>query len=185
MKRAKKIFKTFGILLLILILFRGWIYKKTVKYVQINARQTIQITNPELIELIKKEKNGRILKIDQIIKIARNISTTKLAFTTQNVSTNPNQTFTSGKANCVGYSSLFNSIGEYLINTQKENGKYRFNHLVGRLNFLGINLNQYFTDPFFRDHDYNEIVNLETGRSIYVDPTICDYLGIYTVSVKN
>ena len=89
---------------------------------------------------------------------------------------------TGKKANCIGYSSLFNSIVEHLIKEQNAENDYRARHLIGRLEFVGFDLHQLFKDPFFQDHDYNEIENIHTKERIYVDPSLSDYFRINRVS---
>ena len=105
-----------------------------------------------------------------------------MSFSSYASSNNPNLVYQTGKANCIGYSALFNSIANYLIETQKLENKYRAIHLIGRLDFLGIDLHQFFDDPFLQDHDFNGIENLENGERIYIDPSLSDYFRINYVN---
>ncbi len=57
-------------------------------------------------------------------------------------------------------------------------------HKIGQLDFLGIDLHQFFESSFFKDHDFNQIRNLGTGEVILVDPSISDYLWINRVVSK-
>jgi len=88
------------------------------------------------------------------------------------------------KANCIGYSALFNSIGNYLIRKQNLSDKFEFSHLVGKLNVFGFNIHNLFNSPFFRDHDFNEIKNNLTDEKTFVDPSLRDYLRIENVTSK-
>ena len=39
-----------------------------------------------------------------------------------------------------------------------------------------------FDSSYFKDHDYNEVIDLTTGKKTYVDLTVNDYLWIKEVS---
>lgn len=177
----KKVAIITGILFLLLFLFRGWLYKNTVNYTAVGERSITELTDKKLIAEIKKAKNEKHLTINEIIKIAENITIQKLQFTSSKVSNNPNQVVKRGKANCVGYAALFNAIGNYLITAQQEEGKYKFHHLVGKIDFMGMDLHQLLSSSFFKDHDYNEIELLETAEKIYVDPSASDYFGVHRI----
>ena len=100
------------------------------------------------------------------------------------VSSNQNLISEMKKANCIGYSSLFNSIGNYIIRKQKLTDKYEFIHLIGELDFFGFNIHNLFDSLFFKDHDFNEIKNKLTGEKKFVDPSLRDYLRIEYVRSK-
>jgi len=100
------------------------------------------------------------------------------------VSNNPNKVWSDKKANCIGYSALFNSIVNHLIVQQDQERLYKARHLKGQLYFLGINVHPLFDSPFFKDHDFNEIENRMEGVKIYVDPSVSDYLGIKEIRSK-
>ncbi len=78
---------------------------------------------------------------------------------------------------------MFNAIAIHLIKQNKLEAKFEANHIVGRLEFLWLDLHQFFKSPFFKSHDFNIIKNLETGELISIDPTISDYLKIKTISL--
>ena len=184
MKFLKKTAQILGITILLLVLFRGWIFRKTVHYTNISERAKIEITNKNLLAEIEKEKNKRDLSIEEIIEIAERVTNRNLKFTTKKVSNNPNEVTKAGKANCIGYAALFNAIGTYLIEEQNDEGKYQMHHLIGKLNFMGIDLHSFFSHPLFKDHDYNQIEILETEKSIYIDPSASDYLKIHQITSK-
>ena len=178
MKKLKKIIKYFGVLILLLILFRGLLYRTFVNYSEVEVRKSITLTNQNLIKEIKKETVGKRLNIEEIITLSNKITSEKLTFTFDKVSSNPNLTFELKKANCIGYSSLFNSIGNYIIKEQKLTNEYEFIHLVGELDIFGFNVHNLFNSLFFKDHDFNEIENKHTRESTFVDPSLRDYLRI-------
>ena len=107
-----------------------------------------------------------------------------MSFSTGKVSGNPNEVLKEGKANCIGYSALFSSIIDFLIDKQNDRDKIRTKHLIGKIEFFGVDIHQFSEHPFFRDHDFNSIENLDTGEIIYFDPSVSDYLKIEKISCK-
>ena len=166
------------ILLLITILFRGWIFRQLITYTSIGTRTSIEITNPKLLERIQKESSNKTNSIEKIIQLSRSITTKELSFSSCQVSNNPNELIHTKKANCVGYAAMFNSIASHLIKVNKLEQKYASKHRIGRLALFGFNLNQLFDSPFFRDHDFNEIIKLPNSSIILIDPSLSDYLRI-------
>ncbi len=172
---TKKIILT---LLLISILFRGWIFRQLITYTSIGTRASIEITNPKLLDRIQKESSKKTHSLEKIILLARTITNKELGFSSGQVSNNPNELIHTKKANCVGYAAMFNSIANYLIKENKLEQQYASKHRIGRLALLGFNLNQLFDSPFFRDHDFNEIIKLPNSSIILIDPSLSDYLRI-------
>lgn len=140
------------------------------------------MTDKNLIKEINERTENKILSIEEIIKFSNSITSEKLDFTFDKVPSNPNLVAELKKANCIGYSSLFNSIGNYIIRKQKLTDKYEFTHLVGKLNIFGINLHNLFNSPFFKTHDFNEIRNKQTDEKKFVDPSLRDYFSIEYVT---
>lgn len=180
----KKIFKIIGILILALILFRGVIYRLLIKYNEIGTRTEIKITSRKLIEIIETKSANRKLDLEKIVDIADKITNEELEFTTSRASNNPNMLINSKQANCVGYAAMFNSITNYLIRKNKLQNDIKAEQKIGQLTLFGINLHQYFESPFFRDHDFNEIIDKKTGKIIAVDPSLSDYLWIKKVALR-
>lgn len=185
MKIIIKIFKVLVIVIILLILFRGWIYRNTIQYSRIGQREKIEINNLKLKTLINNEINDRKLSLEEIIEISNRITTEKLNFTFEKSFTNTNDVFLNGKANCIGYSAVFNSIGEYIISEQNYKDKYQFNHLKGKLDLFGFDIHSIFDSPFFKDHDFNEIVNKISGDKTYIDPSVNAYLKIGKITFRN
>jgi len=180
----KKTLIIIGITVLILILFRGIIFRLAVKYDEIGNRPKVEITNKKLIEKIESESENIKFDLKEISEIALLITKEELKFTTNIASNNPNELAASKMANCVGYSAMYNSIANYLIEKVDLADEIEAVHRVGRLEFLGINIHQYFDSPFFKDHDFNEIKNKKTGEKISIDPSVSDYLWINRITLK-
>jgi len=180
----KKLLKIFVLIILSLILLRGIIYRQIIKYKSVGVRNEIVLTNQELIKRIENNINDDQISIKKIVNIARNITSKELKFTSKKTSVNPNKIGINSSTNCVGYSATFNSIVNYLIKKNHLEKSIKATHEIGKMELLGNDIHQYFKSPFFKDHDFNKVVNLETGETILIDPTINDYLGIKTVSLK-
>ena len=177
-KRLKNSIKYFGIFIILIIVFRGFLYRNLISYSKIEVRNNVNLTNKNLIQKIDYKTGKRILSIEEIIELSNDITSEKLKFSFDKVSSNPNMVYGLKKANCIGYSSLFNAIGNYMITKQKMTDTYEFTHLVGELKFLGFNIHNMFNSPFFKDHDFNEIKFKQTGEKKFVDPSLRDYIRI-------
>ncbi|HHB52226.1 MAG TPA: hypothetical protein ENK75_04175 [Saprospiraceae bacterium] len=178
----KKTLKIIGISILILILFRGIIYRLAINYSEIGNRQEIKVTNKKLIDKIVKKSKDRKIDLREIAEIADEITKSELEFTTNRASNNPNELIDANQANCIGYSAMFNSIANYLIRKNGLQNEIEAEHKIGELDLFGINLHQFFDSPFFRDHDFNEITNQKTGEKIFIDPSVSDYLRINRIT---
>lgn len=182
MNRFKKIIKYIGIITILLIIFRGFLYRTFVNYSKVQVRPNITLTDKNLIKEINDQTENKILSVKEIIKLSNRITSKKLNYTFNKVSSNPNLIYELKKANCIGYSSMFNTIGNYILGNQKMTDEYEFIHLVGELDFLGFNVHNLFSSPFFKDHDFNEIRHKQTGKKKFVDPSLRDYLRIEYVT---
>lgn len=180
----KKSLKIISLILFFLILCRGSIYRLLIKYSDVGTRPEIQITNQNLISKIKSSSSYKAIDSREIAKIATEITNEQLKFTTKNAISNPNQLIHIGKANCVGYASMFNSIANYIIKENNLQSELKAEHKIGKLELFGVNIHPYLKSPYFKDHDFNEIKNLNTGKSIFVDPSLSDYLHIDRIMMK-
>lgn len=180
----KKFFKTFGIIVLILILFRGFVFRLAINYTEIGSREEIEITNQKLIDTITSRAKGKRISVESIAEIADQITNSELRFAASRTSNNPNELIDSKKAHCIGYSAMYNSIVNYLIVNNGLEKEIEAKHLVGEIDIFGINLHQFFTSSFFRDHDFNVVINKRTGEQIFIDPSVSDYLRINRISKR-
>lgn len=185
MRRIKKLLVLFGISILAMILLRGSIFRLVVKYNDVGNRSEVRLTDKSLIDKIENRSENGEHDLDGIVALAREITDEELTFTTSRASGNPNELFRTKRANCVGYAAMFNSIANYLIRKHQLQDELKAEHKVGQLDLLGIDLHQFFDSPFFRDHDYNLVVNKATGEIIAIDPTVSDYLWIGRVSERD
>lgn len=180
----KKFLKSVFLIILILVVFRGPVYRLFINYKNIGTREKIEITNQELIKLINAKSANRHIDAEAVADIANQMAKDELSFTWGNASNNPNELIISHKANCIGYSATFNSIANYLIAKNGLESEIQTRHIIGKLYFWGIDVHQLFSNPFFKDHDFNQIRDLKTGKTISIDPSIGDYLWIDEVSAE-
>ena len=178
MTKKRCFFFSFIFLVVLLFLFRAWIFRAVVKYKIIDHRPSISLSDDLLLKYIDSETGRRPLTLQRIAEAAGKITTRELAFSASVSLTNPNLTLRQGQTNCIGYSAAFNSICQYLIERDQLQDQFRSTHLVGQLKLFDNNLHQFFQDPFWANHDFNLLEDLQTGEKIYSDPTLNDYLGI-------
>lgn len=179
-----KAFKIVGFVVLFVMLFRGCIYRQIVEYTEIGTRPEVKITNKELISKIRIKTQDKRISLSEIVQIANEITIEELEFATCKTDTDPNRLIETRKANCVGYSYLFNSIANFIIRENQLQDEISAAHKIGKLEVFGINIHQYFDSAFFKDHDFNEIRNRKTGKSISIDPSLSDYLYIDRIKKK-
>ena len=74
MKLIKRILKFIGILLLLGVLFKGWLYRTSINYTSIGQRKTQLITNDNLIKLIDSNLPNENLNIDEVIVISSDLT---------------------------------------------------------------------------------------------------------------
>ena len=181
----KKFFQIILLLLIIGFCFKGTIFRSLIKYNLIFERNTENLQSQELIKLIDSEiLKINNLKINDIIEISSKLTNRHLSFTFQNIPQNLTSIISSKKGNCVGYARLFNSIFNYIISKKGLNEKLNSKHLVANIYFLGIDLRNILTNPFFSDHDFISIIDIENNKTIYFDPSLNDYSGIREVELK-
>lgn len=174
-----------GLLLILAILLSGPIFRIFVKYSEEYEREIIQLVDRELKSEIESQRAGKNLDFSQILHLSRTITNQKLKFTFKpDALKNPNAVEKIPRANCVGYAAMFTSIASYLIDIQDSEQEYRVRHIVGKLFLFNIDIHPKKLS-FFKDHDYCEIKNLQTGQIVLIDPSLSDYTWINRVSTRS
>jgi len=115
----KRILQTFMVLFFLLLIFRGPVYRYSVKYKDIGNRNIYQITDLGFNKKIDSLAQDFKIDAKTIVAIANKITIEYLSFTNNVAPRNPNNLIIQKKANCIGYSAVFNSVANYLI--QKHN----------------------------------------------------------------
>lgn len=184
MKTFNNYLKSFGVIIILIVVFRGFLYRSFINYSKVKIRNNIGLINKKLIAEIESKIEDKKLTIEEIITLSNRITANQLNFTFNKTSRNPNVVYKLKRGNCIGYSSLFNSIGNYIVTSQNLNNQYEFYHLVGKLDVLGYDIHSLFESNFFKDHDFNKVEDKITGKNKFIDPSLRDYLKIKYVTSK-
>lgn len=183
MKTFRKILIALLALVVIAVLFRGFLYRQLVSYEVTGNRTNYIANNPELVSLIDSHGEEH-LQIDDIISESLEITSRHLHYTMAKNDNDPNKLIESKSAHCVGYASFCASACNHLLEKNGLEKTYEAIPKKGNLYFLGMNVHRWFSSPFFKDHDFVVIENKITGEKSAVDPTIHDYLWIDFVSLR-
>ncbi|SNR17249.1 hypothetical protein [Tenacibaculum jejuense] len=170
------------LLILLLYLFKGIIYRSLFSYKKVKNRANITLTDKKVIAQINSIANTEKNTLDKIITNCNKITSNSLSFTFDKVSSNPNDIINHKKANCIGYAALYCSVGNYMLKQQKLDHLYQFKHYVAHIYFLNQNIHTFLKDPFFKDHDIVTVLDYSTHKQTYIDPSLYDYSGIKTVN---
>ncbi|MFV0344981.1 MAG: hypothetical protein ACK5IQ_01825 [Bacteroidales bacterium] len=185
MKFVKRSLQGLLFIILILILFRGWIYRHSVSYVAIGERSAYCVSSEELKYYIDSTADCQLdTSIEDLVRLSLSITSQHLSFTTSNNEVNPNKLIYSKTAHCVGYATFFASTCNYILDRYGMGDKWTAKARRGQLYLFGENVHKYFSSPFFKDHDFVLITNKTTGEVLAVDPTLNDYLHIDLVRCR-
>ncbi|MCG8330209.1 MAG: hypothetical protein MI974_21095 [Chitinophagales bacterium] len=168
--------------MLILFLFRGSIYRSIIVYHPLGTREVYPLQDSTILKKIPL--NSSIGDIDRNMSIAQKFTNKYLSFSFGNAPFLPEDVFHQQEANCVGYAALYSATLVYLNENGSLTESYEVRHLYGQLYFMGFDLHRLFKSPFFKDHDYVEIIHKSTGEKRYVDPSLSDYLWIQHICTQ-
>jgi hypothetical protein len=178
MKIIKRIALAILVLTVIGLIFRGWLYRHMVTYKSAGQRMTY-LTGEKLADYIEASiDNKKHLNVDEVIVYGLRITSQQLNFMGNKNDNDPNKLLYSKTAHCVGYTSFFVTTCNYLLKKHNLSNTWTAKPQIGQLYFLGVNIHQYFSTPFFKDHDFATIENKTTGEVLAIDPTVNDYLFI-------
>lgn len=179
MKLVKRFSLFAFLMILVLFLFKGLLFRNCVTYKSIKTKEYFPIKNAKLIEYINENVDEHAdTSIVNTIKLALSITSNQLNFTTDKNDSDPNKLITTKEANCVGYASFFATSCNYIFSMNKLSETWHAKSHAGQLYFLGINIHTYFKSSFFKNHDFVTIENKTTGEIFAVDPSVHDYLNI-------
>lgn len=190
MKKAARRLLRWMIVLVILFLFRGWIYRQIVAYQPVGDRREY-LPESVLLKAMLEKKRAEIFSnstagfasVHQIIETAQEITAEKLAFEWASCPADPNETIRTGKANCIGYAALCAMICNDFFEKAGLNNQWKAHPEIGKLYAFGVDVHPYFHSAFFKDHDFVIVENRATGEVIAVDPVVWDMAGIKRVSL--
>lgn len=143
------------------------------------------LTNPSLQEKIDDwlQKNQEV-ELEKLIDFLLDLTSDHLEFSFIQNNNNPDILINSKKANCIGYASFFSSIFQYSIQQAQLQNRYQCQQVVGKIFYLGQDAHQFFDNPFFADHDFIIIKDLETNQTTVIDPSFYAYLGVRNIDLK-
>jgi len=184
-----KVFNKVGLVILILImliaLFRGFLYRQMVEYKSIGIRTIYAASDAALINYLNAGADyNNEPDIKDIIKTSLSATSRHLSFSTSKTTNDPNNLIKTRKAHCVGYAAFFSTTCNYILKKFKLSKTWVAKPQIGQLYFLGYNIHKLFNSPFLKDHDFVIIENKSTGEIYAVDPTVNDYLAITFVSFQ-
>lgn len=173
--------KTLRIILIVfcaLFLFRGSVFRTVVCYEKVGEREIVLLSD-------------RVFEdIDLDVVIAGDLPNAVMDFVCDELefssvaSNEISAVINSNKANCIGYSALYCALGEKCRKNSSEFSGFLFKHKIAHMHVFGINIHPYFSSPFFKDHDFVEVIDRRSGLSKCYDPSLADYLWIKEVTCK-
>ena len=169
----RKLLSFFILSALVIILFKGSIYRSCVSYKIIAERNadnfSVYSGEPRVAH---PQKNA-----EEIIDFALDTTADLLSFTSAKCVTDGFLLLDGGKTNCIGYADLC-SLRCRLEFRKNKLQQYVSGTYVAQLYIFGYNIHHLFSDPFWKDHDVVVITNTTTGERILLDPTLYDYTGV-------
>lgn len=124
-----------------------------------------------------KKVNSNNIGVDIIVKDCLKQTAHDLNFTFSTCSSNPIELKNTHKANCIGYAQYFT----YLFN-KNASSLWQAKPAIGEIMMCKINLNKVIKHPFFKEHDFVIISNLNTGEKFAIDPVVYDYFHIKNIN---
>lgn len=105
-----------------------------------------------------------------------------LEFTTGAALNDAAGTRANGKANCIGYAALFQDRCRRRLDSAGLADEWHVLHLRGRLFCGTFDTHRLFSSRFWKDHDICAVVGRNSGRRVFVDPSLFDAARIRRVS---
>lgn len=165
----------FFLLLVTAVLFRGQLFRLFISYEPIGHRDLIALTDNDLVhEISDWSAKNPVATPKELIAFARKQTARQASFVMRATSGRPDDVVASGQANCVGYARLFAATLDLADTKNQLNQEI----LIGQLFIFGQSLHGLTNDPFWSDHDYNKVKDVNSGEVYFLDATLYDYSGI-------
>lgn len=171
------------VVLVLLFLLKGNIYRMTVKYEDAGSRKSYEIKDDKLADFINQslpndESLDANITIDQIVDFSQEITSDRLNYSYQALETDPQKIIANGDvANSSGYAVFTSAVGNYLIKRFEMHKEWEAKPKKGKLFLFGRNMQKKATDGWFKDHDFVVFSNKHTKEEIYADPLAYDCWG--------
>lgn len=183
----KFLLRTFiGIIVIALIwyFFGSMIYRVSVSYEIIGDARQYPVKTDTLKKLINSNAEEKYASARDVVKDMLSLCSDKLEFTYLYCDVDPNELIKTEKTNCIGYAAFVAAASNYIFEKDSSFATWRAKPQKGLVFLFGKNMHDWFSSPFFRDHDFVVIENSVTGEKFYTDPSVHDYLGVDFVKVK-
>lgn len=171
-----KKFGVFLLIILLIILFRNFLFSFFFSYKIIEERK--------IFKLEKSTSDEKSKNVEEIIHYQLNKTSTLLNFTFDKCDNEPSQLLVSKKANCIGYSAFLAASINNEFQSEGLSNEWIAKHKVGEIYFLGYNIHPFFESKFFKDHDFVVVENKKTNETIALDPALYDYFRIDNIKLK-
>lgn len=181
-----KVIAVIAVVLVLLFLFKGSIYRMAVKYEDGGSRKSYDIKDDNLANYINQnlpndESLDTTIDIDQIIDLSQEITTKTLDFSLEAQESDPKKLILTAEANCVGYAAFASAVGNYLLSRFGMDKEWEAKPKKGKLYLFGNSMHKNVKSGWFKDHDFVVFRNKNTKEEIYADPTVHEYFGVKRV----
>ncbi|NET31021.1 MAG: hypothetical protein F6K19_03330 [Cyanothece sp. SIO1E1] len=166
----------------LLIVFRGQLFRACVAYIPL---ERVQLPNKSAAFHSPAHQMYSTSSIEQQINQALYFTSQHLHFTTGSSSSDPIQLLQKPAANCIGYGNFFQHRLEYQLKSAGLASDFELQQWRGKLYFLGWDIHSLFKNPFWKDHDFNIILDKNNGKKMAVDATLHDYFRIRSVRLQH
>lgn len=172
--------------LLMAFMLRGYIYRQLFVYEVVAKRKAQTEVGKSLKDYLDRETSTfKPQNIHAVVEKSLKITAHTLTFRAKQYSADPNELLVRGEAHCVGYTAFFSTSCNYLLQKYQLDSTWKAHHRVSKISFCGTDIHHFLSSPFFKDHDIALIENFKTGESLYVDPSLKDYIYINYICVKH
>lgn len=167
-----------------LIIFRGQLFRACFTYVALEQVKLPKRSSDFQSLSQKTDIASRDTTIEKQLTQALRYTSSHLYFTTGPNASDPVQLLHTQNANCIGYGNFFQHRLEYQLKLAGIAKNYDLQQWRGKLYCLGWDIHKLFKSPFWKDHDFNIIIDKNSGRKIAIDATLFDYFRIRTVRLQ-
>ncbi len=171
MNRIRQIIIVLLSLYLSWILSGGFYFRQFVSYRSIKERSYLPFSTTQFLQ------SKKATEPEEVIETALSRTAQTLNFTFSKCYRDPDKLLKSKKANCIGYAAFCSAACNQLFEESKMKD-WKATPQIAKIYVLGINVHQFISSPFFKDHDIVKIENTKTGECFFVDPSLYDYSRI-------
>jgi hypothetical protein len=186
MSKGRRIILMLVVVVAIVFLLKGTLFRFFVSYRDCGTRDSFELTSWELRQYIDScSVTEPPTDIMGVIMLANKITASQLTFRASSKEIDPNMLCMYHRTHCRGYAAFFEVVCNYLLEKYKFNKEWSCSAHVGHIYLMSLDVHRFFKSSFFKNHDFNSIRNNSDGKEILIDATVYDYFGIETVAHAN